>query len=210
MGGVRPVPGLQQHCPPGSCGQHTQPAGTAFQTIRAHIWIVWAFEPFWPQLPFSSQTWIPFYLKHLGISLLLLLFCKRASFTCLELWGRFLPSQIALSYGLEGILHPCVMLQPFVGLVPLKSSLSLQALLPNHCAPVLLLTLCRMVLKVFLLAIGSSGTLKNDFQARQCYCFCFVIIFVVSIKSNIWQCALVGREPCTQLFLLWLTYSFSQ
>lgn len=35
------------------------------------------------------------------------------------------------------------------------------------------------------LVTGSSRNLKSNFQARQCYCFCSVIVFVVSVKSDI-------------------------
>lgn len=66
-----------------------------------------------------------FYLKHLGISLLLcsvaqilsILLLLVVIFIRLELWRRFLPSQLGLSYWVEDILHPRVMLQSFAGLV---------------------------------------------------------------------------------------------
>ena len=92
-------------------------------------------------IPASACTYLPglnsfFFLKHLGISLLLLsmaqifFFFFLRVFTGLELWGSFLPSQRSLAWTLEGVLHPCVRLPPFVGLVPLTPAFLSQTVVP--------------------------------------------------------------------------------
>lgn len=122
-GGVHLAPLLQlgQHC--GLCPRSSLGIllmGLQSQTLKAHVWTLEACEPFCPQLPFSSQTWIPSHLKHLGISLVLLsmaqilFFFVVHPFHVLEAIGEdFLPCQLSSPYWLEGILHPRVRLQSF-------------------------------------------------------------------------------------------------
>lgn len=64
----------------------------------------------------------------------------------------------------------------------------------NHCASVLSRILCLVNHSgSLLLAVDSSGNLENNFQARCCYCYSFVIVFVY-MKSDFWQCAVGERE----------------
>lgn len=64
----------------------------------------------------------------------------------------------------------------------------------NHCASVLSRILCLVNHSgSLLLAVVSSVNLENNFQARCCYCYRLVIVFV-SMKSDFWQCAVGGRE----------------
>ena len=169
-------------------------------------------------IPASACTYLPglnsfFFLKHLGISLLLLsmaqiffFFFFFTGFHGFGALGKF-PSKPAQSGMDTGGCSASLCQAPTVcrlGTTDAGFSLS------NRCALALFFTLRRIILKAFLLAIGSGAKLKNNFQASRHNCLCFVIIFVVYVKPGIWPCAVGGRESRTQSFLLWLTCSFAQ
>lgn len=96
-----------------------------FWTIKACMWMVMGLWAILASASIQLSDLNSFYLKHLGISLLLcsvaqilsILLLLVVIFIRLELWRRFLPSQLGLSYWVEDILHPRVMLQSFAGLV---------------------------------------------------------------------------------------------